>query len=270
MSLPLTSTTANSSILKPKNKRKILPKKSLIQLYIKSPQNASKTTTTYHLPTSFYTKTATNTPAESTNYLKQPSLSTSSAVASAALASNSDPHQNEYSFTSTTSTLASTQNQNLIVNNNNKLNSKLKCIKEKKMQEITRLYLDHKDQQKKAPIKRKQSLVLNHLAKEFLLDCRQRMEANSFRVLLKKLADHELSSQLKEPTETCEATSHILNYIYELIKLDRNLCNKFSAFLTEESSLKYDLLNSTIQYEKCFEFFSKLEHFMPNKCTFKK
>ena len=89
------------------------------------------------------------------------------------------------------------------------------------------------------------------------------MEANNFRLLLNKLNEYT-RQDLKDNQKS------ILNYIYDLIKTDRNLCNKFSAFLTCESSLSYDLLMQTIQYEKCFQFFNKLELFIPNKCTFKK
>jgi hypothetical protein len=98
----------------------------------------------------------------------------------------------------------------------------------------------------------------------FSLDCRQRLEANSFRLLLNKLNEHMQNPDLSENQKS------ILDYIYELIKADKNLCNKFSAFLTSEYSLIYDLQMQTIQYEKCFEFFNKLELFITNKCTFKK
>ena len=91
------------------------------------------------------------------------------------------------------------------------------------------------------------------------------MEANNFRLLLNKLNEHVMTNQ-----EQALNQKSLLNFIYDLIKEDRNLCNKFSAFLTSESSLSYDLQMQAIQYEKCFEFFNKLELFIPNKCTFKK
>lgn len=90
------------------------------------------------------------------------------------------------------------------------------------------------------------------------------MEANNFRLLLQKLNEHT------HDEKQIENQKSILDYIYDLIKADKNLCNKFSAFLTSEYSLMYDLQMQTIQYEKCFEFFTKLELFVTNKCTFKK
>jgi hypothetical protein len=102
--------------------------------------------------------------------------------------------------------------------------------------------------------------LFSHLAKDFLLDCKQRLDFNSYKILLNHLNDYNKEDQNDE----------ILDHIFELIKKDKNLCTKFSAFLTSENSIKYDLFIQTQQYEKTYEFLNKLELFIPNKLAFKK
>jgi hypothetical protein len=103
-----------------------------------------------------------------------------------------------------------------------------------------------------------------HLAREFFLDCRQRLDNDTFVRLLNTIIRTQSSSA------DADCCSSFLDDIYKLIKHDQNLLNKFSAFLTCEKALYYDLLTQACQYEKCFDFFHKLELLIPNKLTFKK
>lgn len=61
-----------------------------------------------------------------------------------------------------------------------------------------------------------------------------------------------------------------LDLIYQIIRNDFNLCNKFSAFLTSEYAVHFDLFMQSMQYEKTYNLLQKLEIFIPNKCTLKK
>ena len=170
MSSPSKSTglTSNGmSIKKAKNRRvaSLMPPKVHVNLHLKTPDKTPKTTG------------ASANPATSFNF-------------------NSTPLTKEYSFTSMTSTLASSQNAKPFVTSK-------KCVKEKKFQEITRMYLDDKHRQHGSCYKsagdeaeacvpkgessctsgralsgsgsgenrfrRKQSVILNHLAREFFL-----------------------------------------------------------------------------------------------------
>ena len=171
-----------SPIKKEKSKRTILPKKSLIKLYIKAPEKNSQIKTTTTTTYSFNNKGSDTTAiiSKQHNFIK-PRLFTLENFESNHIQATSK----EYSFTSTTSTLASTQNAK-------PFNPK-KCVKEKKIQEITRLYLDESNKHRQHlgfggscfktdddnlqdkynlgdnPFRKKQSIILNHLAKEFFL-----------------------------------------------------------------------------------------------------
>ena len=169
-----------TTIQKPKNKRTILPKKSLIQLYIKTPEIKTQTTAFNFKNTSGYETKSIGSPSTKVskkqyNLIKPGPFSLE----------NFEPNQNnffskEYNFSSVNNT---SQNQ--------KSYNPKKCVKEKKIQEITRMYLDESNKLRqhlnldKAPFKsendpsqsseyenvylKKQSLILNHLAKEFFL-----------------------------------------------------------------------------------------------------
>jgi hypothetical protein len=86
--------------------------------------------------------------------------------------------------------------------------------------------------------------------------------------LLTILGEFKNGSYSSEPA--AENQRILLNTVHELIRGDTNLCNKFSAFLTCERALAYNLLTQAMQYEKCYEFFHKLDLLMPNRCSFKK
>jgi hypothetical protein len=169
-----------------------------------------------------------------------------------------------------------------------------KTFKDKKFKEITRLCLtsntnqascinlgtDKTDSQEDGTNEaaftksKSQENVIKFLAKEFLSDCKQRLDSDSFRRILKLLKEFE-SNEFKneieiENKDQIDSTSITLSSIYEIIKTDSNLLNKFSAFITPENSLKYDLHMQTLQYEKCIALLNKLELFVPNKSAFKK
>jgi hypothetical protein len=62
----------------------------------------------------------------------------------------------------------------------------------------------------------------------------------------------------------------ILDAVYEIIRNHRFLCNKFAAFLTAEHAMHYDLFSQTLHYERCYEFFDKLDQTVTNKSALKK
>jgi hypothetical protein len=112
--------------------------------------------------------------------------------------------------------------------------------------------------------------LLRHLANEFFLDCRQRLDSESFKKLLFCLTEFNISrnSSSNEKINLTDTKSFIqseefsiLDKIYQIIKSDENLCKKFSAFLVDEYSSYFNLLMQTCQYEKCFDFFHKLQVF---------
>ena len=104
---------------------------------------------------------------------------------------------------------------------------------------------------------------IRFVARDFLTDCRQRLDLNSFKQLLNFLKDlSDPASQQLDPV--ClhiglNDNLNVLDHIYEAIKHDFILCNKFSAFLTSEMALHYNLFTQSSQYEKCIEFLQKLE-----------
>ena len=59
--------------------------------------------------------------------------------------------------------------------------------------------------------------------------------------------------------KSSEENLKITNDIYQIIKKDSILANKFSMFLTNEISLNYDLFTQSNHYEKCIEFLRKIE-----------
>lgn len=265
MSSPISSPSA---IQKPKNKRTVLPKTSLIQLYIKNPDSSL---------------TSNQTTSKCPRVL--PKLNNQDVVRQLNLLPNTEinPTISNIFISSPAATTTTALSSSPRSTNTNTLIKK--CTKDKKINEITRLCLNQPNETKSLKIDpsssktasdqeetgglnstRSKQNIFNFLAKEFFLDCRQRLEANSFKLLLQKLNEHKQNSNLNEP----DTQKQCLNSIYELIKADKILCNKFSVFLTSENSLIYDLFMQTSQYEKCYELLSKLELFIPNKSTFKK
>jgi hypothetical protein len=171
--------TSLTTIQKTKNKRTILPKKSLIQLYIKTPEVKTQAT-------SFNFKTIDN-PKSSGSPSTKPSKKQYNLIRPGPFSlENFEPNQNQFSlkdYNFSSSVNSSSQNQ--------KGSYPKKCVKEKKIQEITRMYLDESNKLRqhlsigRASFKldddasqsreyenvyrKKQSAILNHLAKEFFL-----------------------------------------------------------------------------------------------------
>lgn len=104
--------------------------------------------------------------------------------------------------------------------------------------------------------------LIKHLAKEFLVDCRQRLSNESFVKLLVNLNDFKASNRSDD--------QRLIDDIHALIKHDPRLLNKFAGFLTCERAVHYDLFMQASQYEKCYDFFHKLEFLLPTKSAFKK
>ena len=176
------------AIQKPKNKRTILPKKPLIQLYIKTPEIKTQATT-------FGFKTTGNCDAKSTGDGNVGSSSPSTKASKKQFnlikptmfpLENFEPNQNH--FFSKEYNFSTVNNPNQAQKNYNPK----KCVKEKKIQEITRMYLDESNRLRQHlnidktlfksdndPLSqsneceniysKKQSLILNHLAREFFL-----------------------------------------------------------------------------------------------------
>lgn len=260
-----------ATIQKPKNKRTVLPKSPLIQLYLDGPTSSSSSSSSSNKPRlNILVNNKNKNKSVLPKFAPQDIINQ---LNSNAFQSSNQPQANpDFS-----------ENQQLS-HQNEKPSSPLlnkKCLKEKKFKVITRLCLNHPNQahcyeqfmltdqidqeDQLNQFKNRQSL-LSFIAKDFFLDCKQRLDANSFKSLLLNLNDYKTKSNLAEN----ENQKIQLNNIYNLIKKDKNLCNKFSAFLTIENALDYNLVMETCQYEKCFEFFHKLELLVPNKCTFKK
>ena len=159
---------------KPKAKRSILPKKSLVQLYI----------TNSGAPSDTLISSKPKSAGKQFNFIKPRPFSLESFEYNPSAATN---NPKEYSFTSTTSTFASSQNV--------KPTSTKKCVKEKKLHEITRMCLDESNKHEQHlsmensfktdedalqnkfrlgtagenAFRKRQSMILNHLAKEFFL-----------------------------------------------------------------------------------------------------
>lgn len=158
-----------------------------------------------------------------------------------------------------------TDSESRLSNNKSSLNKKRKFTKESKFKETTRLCLFQTSfsndpysttaENQNSYLDSKKSLV-KFLAKDFLTDCRQRLDIDSFKkllILLKTHLDsHNVQGEFKENFTALEE-------IYQLIKADLNLCNKFSAFLTSKTALYFGLFTQFNQYEKCYDFLQKLE-----------
>lgn len=104
-----------------------------------------------------------------------------------------------------------------------------------------------------------------------MIDCKQRLDLNTFKILLELLAKYKKDNNL-ETSSSCLFSSNLdqLDEIYQIIKNDFNLCNKFSAFLTSEYAVHFNLFMQSTQYEKTYNLLQKLDLFIPNKCAFKK
>lgn len=153
-----------------------------------------------------------------------------------------------------------TDSESKLSNNKSSLNKKRKFTKESKFKEATRLCLyqtkfpndpNQIGEIQKSNLDCKRNLV-KFLAKDFLTDCRQRLDIDSFKKLLILLKIYLDEAE-------CKSNLSALEEIYQLIKQDLNLCNKFSAFLTNETSLYFGLFTQFTQYEKCYNFLQKLE-----------
>jgi hypothetical protein len=148
-----------------------------------------------------------------------------------------------------------------------------KFSKESKFKEITRLclyqtqssnkLLDCQAADTESPVpallqpRTKQTLI-QHIAREFLTDGRQRLDLDTFTKLL-VLLNSIVEGDATDAEIGFDKNLAILGEIYNLIKNDFNLCNKFSSFLTSETALHFGLFTQYCQYEKCYEFLQKLE-----------
>ena len=110
--------------------------------------------------------------------------------------------------------------------------------------------------------------ILSNLALEFILDCKQRLDSENFCALL-TILDKYNSFETKSQLDSKEMRS-ILYKIFELIKKDNNLSQKFSVFLIDEYAMEFNLVLEANQYEKTLEFFQKLELLIPNRSAFRK
>ena len=269
-----------TSIQKSKNKRTVLPKTSVIQVFLddsETSDNCSPKGRTRILPKFTNQQVISQINRSNAN----PTIE-STVLDSTTLIPKIFERLQSSPGTTSSPNLASVSNVKKVVNN----------LKDKKFKEITRLCInDHSEFEDNNAIgesnintninqclssnsnqlKNNKQNLTNYLAKDFFLDCKQRLDLNSFKSLLAIL--NEYKSQTKnnhEQIESQQQQKQLLNSIYNLIKTDRNICNKFSAFLTCENALTFDLLEQSIHYEKCYEFLHKLDLLMPNKCSFKK
>lgn len=110
--------------------------------------------------------------------------------------------------------------------------------------------------------------ILSNLAHEFILDCKQRLDSENFNSLL-LLLDKYNSAESKNDLSSKELSTFLYK-IFGLINKDNNLCQKFSAFLTDEYAMEFNLLLEANQYEKTLDFVKKLELVIPNRSTFRK
>ena len=113
---------------------------------------------------------------------------------------------------------------------------------------------------------------LSHMAKDLLLDCRQRLEFSTFRALLTHLSTFAASAPASTQCETDHSNNELfLQVTYAFIKSDQVLCNKISGFMTAENALfRHNQFQQASQYQKCYEFMGKLETVMPNKLGMRK
>ena len=303
-----------------KSKRVVLPKADLIQFYIEnSDQSKSPTSSS---PNQVNAKCRVLPKFNNQDVIKHLNFSPKPATASvASLAPSLSTIARTLNMASTSEPVASSASTTSPCRSNAKQLSaqSKKCEKEKKFKEITRLCLNHSTHsahqitnpslleqetsgQAQGSSTASQTIgpasinsnsdascqsseirqLVKHLAREFLVDCRQRLDNDSFTKLLNILcsvvkkeslpctnidsaalpSDHmEIDVEL-QPSE--EETT--LVDIYKLIRRDKNLLNKFSAFLTCEQALHFDLFPQTCQYEKCYDFFHKIE--VTRDCSF--
>lgn len=103
------------------------------------------------------------------------------------------------------------------------------------------------------------------LSKEFLVDCKQRLGLNTFKMLLGLIANCKQINDAKSSSLNFTDNLVLLEEIHNLIKNDLNLCNKFSAFLTVEYAIHFNLFMQSAQYEKTYNFLQKLEVFSINQ-----
>ena len=270
----MTSPSSLISIQKPKTKTKnVLPKASLIQVYIDNQSKVSFNNSNNKQSIINSLNVGNSSPINSNKNKVLPKFNNNDIVKHLNLITSVPVSD------SSTSTAVNVPTQTLA--------QIKKSFKEKRFKEFTRICLNQENQshhefnnsskkqneqndlntdgsiiENKSDFNNRKNIV-SHLAKEFLLDCKQRLDLNSYKILLNHLNEYN------NKKGQCN-TNEILDNIFELIKKDKNLCTKFSGFLTCENSMKYDLFMQTQQYEKSLEFLNKLELFIPNKLAFKK
>jgi hypothetical protein len=275
-----------TSIQKSKNKRTVLPKTSLIQVFLDTDSaNNSDRSRSKILP-----KFTNQQLINQFNLSKINSTNPTNEATTNKTTSNWTTSETKITPAKLIEKLQTSPNSHLNAASNSNKKLPVNTIKEKKFKELTRLCInDHSEfednnqtdntnsislninqcltSSSNIQLKNNKQNLINFLARDFFLDCKQRLDLNSFRSLLGILGDFKGQSNNSEQPDN---QKQLLNSIYDLIKNDKNLCNKFSAFLTCENALGYNLLEQSIQYEKCYEFFHKLDLLIPNKCSFKK
>ncbi|RMZ93078.1 hypothetical protein BpHYR1_011481, partial [Brachionus plicatilis] len=109
--------------------------------------------------------------------------------------------------------------------------------------------------------------ILSNLALEFILDCKQRLDSENFFTLLSLLNKDSIGYRADLNSKDLKI---FLYQIFDLIKTDSILCQKFSSFLTNEYAMEFNLVLEANQYEKTLDFLQKLELLIPNRSTFRK
>ena len=154
------------------------------------------------------------------------------------------------------------QPQNGVLNSPKDLNKRLK--KEEKLKEIKR-YCNQMKLSNNTSCKRLNERTKHH-AREFVKKCKSSLSEDQFKELLIILVNFNYFTQNKTPSK--DFLLNYLNKIFKIIKANNDLKSRFSAFLTCENALQFDLFDDALQYEKTSEFLVTLEVIKYNLYTF--
>ncbi len=142
--------------------------------------------------------------------------------------------------------------------------SKKNIKKEEKLKEIKKLcILNNTNLNEDTELNRqKYNERIQFLAKEFLNECKKKLDEKTFENLILKLVLYKSNSNGSTTTSSNddrESLNQLIDFIYNQISSNNDLKNRLSAFMSCENVLNYDLFLNALQYEKTNDFFQILE-----------
>jgi hypothetical protein len=126
--------------------------------------------------------------------------------------------------------------------------------KEEKIKEIKKLCLLNSNQGNDSLNKQKNFERTQHLARDFLNECKKHLDEKSFENLIIKLLAVD-----KNQANNAQYLNETVSYLSDLVATNSGLERRLSAFMSCENILNHDLFLTALQYEKAIDFFQILE-----------